>query len=177
MKFVQIRIEAIDDKKAEQEVKHDYRKVKIDYLRNEYEHNSFKNSESIAYEAAKQQLKKTIKNNKNNYFKNKKRNMRNRDANFARGIITLSNTIITELKNKKITKKQLEDAFKESLESVVKEIEKTTGDKINVLYSIVHYDEKTPHIHFLINNRDEKGNSIYFKIKKKEILRLPERSL
>lgn len=172
-KYVQVRLEAVVDNKAFQELRHDFRIVAVDYLRNEYEHNKYNNIELLNnsdFNAVKKAFKNIIKKNKENYYKYKKRNMRIRDANFMRGIITLSNSIIQELKEGKVIKQELEEAFRSSLESVKKQIESKTGDNVEVIYNILHYDEKTPHVHFLINNRTKEGKSIYFKIKKKEIL-------
>ena len=168
--FTQIRLEAVQDDKIAQEIKHDLRKVKVTYLRKNNYHNKFNNYNLNNYATAFLKFKKIKEENKKNYFKKNKRQMRNRDANFLRGIITLSNSINKKIEKNEISYEELNDAFKKSFNAAMEKIKNKTGENIKIISYVLHWDETTPHLHFIISNRTEDANSIFFKIKNKDFL-------
>jgi chromosome segregation ATPase len=74
------------------------------------------------------------------------------------------------LKNNDITPQYLNDLFENSLRKVIKELEKEVGKSLELYYGVIHYDEKTPHLHFAIQNRTKDNKSVFNIIRKKETL-------
>ena len=84
---------------------------------------------------------------------------------FMNGIITLSNSINEMLENKEVTPTELNLLFKEALDNQLDKIEDITGTRPKLIEYSIHYDEKTPHLHYLTTNYDEKGRSLHHKLK------------
>lgn len=146
---------------------HDLRNNKVDYLRNDMFHNKYKNYNS-ENDAKKLNAHAKILEQK---FKElyKKRVGRNpqvgKASAFNTGIITLSNSINEKLANEEISRTELDKHFKKAIKDQIKLIKSLTGTEPELIYFSIHYDEKTPHAHFVITNYDEEGRSLAHKMK------------
>ncbi|RXK14570.1 hypothetical protein CP965_03745 [Halarcobacter mediterraneus] len=152
--YVQVRFETCSS--SLRQINHDFRLSKVSYLRDNMFHNKYKNS-YMKYDSniVKQKVKKSY-NEYNKIFrenhKKKHGNYRNltkgKQSDFLSGIITLSPSINDKLENKVLTKTQLEKYFRQAIKNIQLEIKKAVGEDIELFYSVIHYDEKTPHMHF-----------------------------
>jgi hypothetical protein len=190
MKYVQIRFESYRHHKAINEIKHDTRDVKPTYLcqQTDYFHNQYNNvilipdsfgrlkSVDITEENRKeltlhqmQSYHQSRREHNRLYKQRHGQNLRDsRDNSFLAGVITLSHIIEQELKEGKISKQELEITFRKALSNVEHGLQQYGVKRIE--YATIHYDEKTPHLHFYVKNFDNEGLSIYHKIRKKKKL-------
>lgn len=173
--YVQIRFESKKIDEAIGQTEHNTRTIAPSYLRTNEAHNKetntiyiFENGGAARYDLdnrkkqlttnaiIKKQLKEILKHNKENNknFREKKHSV------VQDSIITLSNSINGMYANGLITKEQLNKKFLEN----IKALEKELGIKaINVA---IHYDEKTPHCHFMFETYNA-GKSIANDLKRK----------
>jgi hypothetical protein len=167
-KYVQARFESYMPAKALNAIDHDFRKKAPDYLRDEHFHNSFQNhvfgmQNSTDVKRAMHEDREAA----NDAFHQKNgRNLRaNRDSSYLAAVVTLSNTIIEELERGEITEAELNAAFEKTAERMRREISEVCGEEIGMYYGVVHYDEKTPHMHIAFHNRTADGASVYHRLK------------
>lgn len=173
--YVQIRFESKKIDEAIAQTEHNTRTISPSYLRENEAHNKetntiyiFKNGVAARYDLdtrkkqlttnaiIKKQLKEILHNNKEN-----NKNFREKKHSVVQDtVITLSNSINGMYANGLITKEQLNKKFLEN----IKALEKELGIKaINVA---IHYDEKTPHCHFMFETYNA-GKSIAIDLRRK----------
>ncbi len=172
-KFVQIRFETNKSAKCLGMLKHNTRTLKPSYLRDNMAHNKENNSIIIDSQIIdindknKRKIYFNIKKEIQEYeelLKKENRSFRlKKHATTIDSIITLSNSINKMYEEKKITKKELDSYFLKA----IKKIETEIG--LSAIYGVVHYDEKTPHLHICFQNyykNNEKWQGMAAKIKK-----------
>jgi len=175
LKKVQVRIEPV--KNTSEKINHDFRIKKVEYLRTNMYHNKFENhSSSLSINVP------DIKILANSYFhKQKKIKQKKIRRNYKRtdlssgliGIITLSPHINDMLRNDELAVNSLNKLFEDALVSVIKKIrELCQGEIIHKLYYVIHYDEKTPHLHFMMRNYLSDGRSLFGVVRNSK--RMPE---
>jgi hypothetical protein len=178
-KYVQVRFESKKYTNAIGQILHNTRAVKPSYLRNNEWHNQFKNiyiyknndknpaTKYIAsYAKTKQKeqeinniIKEQLEEELSNVKSSSKSFRTNKSAIVIDSIITLSPTINEELKTGKVPKEVLESCFYNATTN----LERKLG--LEVLNAVVHYDEKTPHMHIMFKNYYD-GKAISTKLKK-----------
>ncbi|MGB6329393.1 MAG: plasmid recombination protein [Halarcobacter sp.] len=164
---VMIRFETASNTKSKALVKHDFRIRKPDYIRSDMYHNKFDN---LYFNFNSQVVNEKINNSYDEYnsiYKEKnKRNLReNKNSDFLSGVIITSNIVNDWLENKTISKEELEKCFIDSMPKVENKVEEILGEKLELFYYVIHYDEKTPHLHFSFNNHTKDGKPAYFTLK------------
>jgi hypothetical protein len=167
-KYVQARFESYMPSKALNAIDHDYRQKAPDYLRDEHFHNSLENhvfgmQNSTNVKRAMHEDRETA--NEAFYQKNQRNLRANRDSSYLAAVVTLSNTVIEELERGEITEAELNETFERTAERMRREISEICGEDVRMYYGVVHYDEKTPHLHIAFNNRTEDGSSVYHLLK------------
>jgi hypothetical protein len=162
------------------QINHDTRKSFIKYLKNN-EQNIFYDRELNQYKFSTLETEKQIefKNIIQKDFNQLKREMKKDDKEFNdkssiqkntkfsfSGIITFSPTMKKDYKdNPKL--------FNEKLKQFIKEFEEKHNTKI--LYSTIHLDEKTPHIHFeILNYNFEKHRTLKRSFTKQDLRNLQD---
>lgn len=165
---VMIRFETASNTKSKALVKHDFRIRKPDYIRSDMYHNKFDN---LYFNFNSQVVNEKINNSYDEYnsiYKEKnKRNLReNKNSDFLSGVIITSNIVNDWLENKTISKEELEKCFIDSMPKVESKIEEIIGEKLELFYYTLHYDEKSPHLHFSFNNHLKNGKPAYYTLKK-----------
>lgn len=164
LKKVQVRIEPV--KNTTEKINHDFRIKKVEYLRSNMYHNKFENFSS--YSSLDTPDIKIIANNF--FHRQKKIKQRMKNLNYKRtdlssgliGIITLSPHINVMLMNKELEVDSLNKLFQDALKRVIEKIREICQDRtLHNLYYMIHYDEKTPHLHFLMRNFLEDGKSLF----------------
>ena len=106
------------------------------------------------------------------YKKKYNQNIRmERAASIAEGILTFSNTINKRLtqdtnnfNNNKINEIDFYNTGIQAIKDIARE------NNLEILYISYHRDETTPHFHYHFKNYDNNGNSMMYKLKRKEIL-------
>jgi len=185
MNYVQIRFDALNNGKSQFQIKHDLRLEKPDYLREDQWHNQFNNTTikdynyfsqndiNLPYDEKLKILEKYKSDRKELNIiqrKERRRSFREKDSTFLSGIITLSNTINEQLKKGEVEKYQLDIVFENTLKSVHEKLSEIVGEEIELYYGVIHYDEKTPHLHFGFKNKFGQNKSVFGAINRKEIL-------
>ncbi len=169
--FVQTRFQTSSSSTSS--IDHDFRLVKVSYLREDMWHNKFEN-QYFVYKP--EVVKQEAKNSFNEYNKlysdahfekyKKRRDLKvGRQSDFLTGIVTLSNSINEKLENAIVTKEELDKLFFDSVLEVKKEVENEIGEEIKLFHVVVHYDEKTPHCHFAFSNHTKKGEAAFYKLR------------
>ena len=166
-KFVQIRFQTSAN--AIQNTNHDFRKSKVAYLRNDAFHNKFENVFYIENDdkVVKQNINISYKEYNELYKKKNKRNLqKGKQSDLLTGIITLSPIINKWLSDQTVSKEQLEEAFARAVSNVLVEMGELFNEQINVHYAVIHYDEKTPHMHFALANHTSAGKPRWHELRK-----------
>ncbi len=169
--FVQVRFATTGS--AVSQVNHDFRLTKPNYLRDSMFHNSW-NNHYFGYDPkqVKTRVKESYKeynqifreNHKKKY--GKYRNLtKGKQSDFLSGVVTLSPSINEKLKSGKVTKDELEQAFNNSMKMIQNKINTILDEEIELFSVVLHYDEKTPHIHFAFANHTKQGESVHMKLK------------
>lgn len=148
-------------------VDHDLRIRRPNYLRNNMFHNQFKNIYSNNNATKLRAEIKTYENEfKDLYKKRLGRNPQKGKASaFIEGVITLSNSINEMLENEEVSYEELNLLFKNALDNQLDKIEEITGTRPKLIEYAIHYDEKTPHLHYLCTNYDQNGRSLHHNLK------------
>ena len=146
---------------------HDLRIRKPNYLRDDMFHNQFENiysnTNAIQLRAKVRGVEKEFKSL---YKKRTGRNPQKGKASaFMQGVITLSNSINEMLENKYVSYEKLNSLFKKALDNQLDKIEDITGTRPDLIEYSIHYDEKTPHLHYLTTNYDQQGRSLHHNLK------------
>jgi hypothetical protein len=164
-KKVQIRFQTCSN--PIRNANHDFRISKPNYLRTEMYHNKFENIYcNFQVEQVKEQMKKSYDDYNEKYKKRVGRNLqKGRQSDLLTGVITLSPIVNEWLADEKISKEDLDKCFIESMPKVENKIEEILGNKVQTFSYVIHYDEKTPHLHFSFSNHTNNGESIFHKIK------------
>jgi len=164
-KKVQIRFQTCSN--PIRNVNHDFRVSKPNYLRDDMWHNKFENMYfNFQVDQVKEQMKKSYYDYNEKYKKRVGRNLqKGRQSDLLTGVITLSPIVNEWLADEKISKIDLDKCFIESMPKVEKKIEEIIGTKVQTFSYVIHYDEKTPHLHFSFSNHTNNGESIFHKIK------------
>jgi hypothetical protein len=92
----------------------------------------------------------------NNHLESRGRIARSFHSSWAEGVITFSEQLLHDLKNKKFTEKDLCKAAHTTVNDLCTQMGTTP---IQIVY---HRDESTPHFHYFFRNFDENGSSICF---------------
>lgn len=151
-KFIMIHLEVVKD--LVDDCIHNNRLKTVEHLRNNLFHNKFENvygNKNLSVSGIKALNKKYINNVIVDKFKNKKNKLAINI--YLRGVIALSPVINTMLSENKITVERLNYLFQKSIKLFLLLLSKILKvDKILVIDYSIHYDEKTPHLHFIMNN-------------------------
>ncbi|AXH11415.1 plasmid recombination protein [Halarcobacter bivalviorum] len=166
-KKVQVRFATTS--KTIQSINHDFRIAKPNYLRHNMYHNKFDNI-YFGYDPKqlKQQAKKSFDEYNQLYKKKHHRNLqKSKQSDHLTGVITLSPIINEWLEQGKVTKEQLEKSFTDSVPLIQDKIHTILGDdSIKLSHYVIHYDEKTPHMHFAFNNHTKNGEAVWYNLRK-----------
>lgn len=92
----------------------------------------------------------------NNHLQSKGRVARTFHSSWAEGVITFSEQLLFDLKNKKFTE---EDLCKTAFETVNDICQQMGTTPVQIVY---HRDESIPHFHYFFRNFDDNGSSICF---------------
>lgn len=172
--FAQARNQTSSNSKRNSE--HDFRIKKPNYLRDSAYHNAWKN-QYFGFDAKEVQSRMRASwNSYNSLFRkrlaNENKQVRNltigKQSDILETIITLSPKINEMLENQELSKEDLEEIFKESAKNAIEHYEDIIGEPIEVFSYVIHYDEKTPHLHLQMANHTSTGHSIHQQIKKSE---------
>lgn len=169
--YVQVRLQTSSSFTAS--INHDFRLSKVNYLRDNMFHNKWKN-QYFNYEA--KEVKKRAKQSFNEYNKlfsdnhlskyGKRRKItKGKQSDYLTGVITLSPSVNDKLANKALSKDELESCFTEALQKVKLLLENEVEDELKVFSHVIHYDEKTPHLHFAFSNHTKIGEAVYYKLR------------
>lgn len=152
--YVQIRFQSCKSDKSIGMLKHNVRTQVPNYLRDSMAHNKedntlfvFQNDNVETIENNTQikahyiQLKKSLMDYKDTLLNENKNFRKAKHALTQDSIITLSNSINDMYSNGTITKKEIDTLFLQSIKKIEKEL------NLKAIYSVIHYDEKTPHAH------------------------------
>ena len=133
---------------------HNNRLKTVEHLRNDQFHNNFENfygNGNLSVVDIKAFNKKYINEIFLKKFNNKKKELTFNI--YLRGVIALSPAINIMLSENKITTKKLNYLFKKSLNNFFFNLSKILNkEKIRCIDYSIHYDEKTPHLHFTMGN-------------------------
>jgi len=164
-KKVQIRFQTSSS--AIGNVNHDFRLSKPNYLRDDMFHNKWDN---LYFNFNPHEVKGCIKKSYSEYnqlYKQKHgRNLqKGKQSDLLIGVITLSPIVNSWLKKGQVSKKELEKCFNESIPKIQEKINDILGNKLELFSYVIHYDEKTPHLHFSFSNHTSSGESGFYNIK------------
>lgn len=167
--FINIRLETNNRTKTKNDLKHNLRVVNS--LSKENDNKNFYYDKD-ANEKNNLELYKIVKNNEIKLekeldklvFERTKRHLRNNKTHLINGVITFSEEQRENFKNNVLDIKKIKENTLETLKDICKKY------KTEILYFVLHLDEKTPHVHFHLKNFDDQGFSIFQKIKTKENL-------
>lgn len=152
-----------------QSINHDFRIAKPNYLRDNMYHNKFDNI-YFGYDPKqlKQEAKKSFDEYNQLYKKKHHRNLqKGKQSDHLTGVITLSPIINEWIEQGKVTKKELEKSFTDSVPLIQDKIHTIlSDDSIKLSHYVIHYDEKTPHMHFAFNNHTKNGEAVWHNLKK-----------
>ena len=115
------------------------------------------------YKSLSTNYKETRKEHNEKFYTKHKRNLRDFQATWTDGIITFSEKIHEDL-NHKYTKEELAQVANSCALEIAK------AYQTDLVYMVLHMDEKTPHFHFALKNFDENGMSLFNKNKNKVFL-------
>lgn len=176
-KFVQVRIKTYNHTKTKARIKHDIRKdnsknivkdpynyVYIDNELTKYYNNDKKKIKEINDKLEKKYNETRAKHNEI-FFKNYKKNLRERNSTLLDGVITFSELTKNQLENKQFTELEYFEKAREYVENLAQE------NNSKVFQISLHMDETTPHFHFQLENFNEyEKTSMFFRLNKKEKL-------
>lgn len=92
----------------------------------------------------------------NNHLESRGRIARSFHSSWAEGVITFSEQLLHDLKNKKFTEEDLCKAAHTTVNDLCEQMGTTP---VQIVY---HRDESTPHFHYFFRNFDDNGSSICF---------------
>lgn len=164
-KKVQIRFQTSSS--AIRNVNHDFRITKPNYLRDNMYHNKWDN---LYFDFNPQHVKSCIKKSYDEYNQLYKQNhgrnlQKGKQSDLLIGVITLSPIVNGWLKKGQVSKEELEKCFIDSIPKVQEKINDILGNKLELFSYVIHYDEKTPHLHFSFSNHTSSCESGFYKIK------------
>ena len=168
-KFVNIRLESISLKKAITELRHDTRKTTPPHrIQKDQPHNQYKNQYSN-YDHALNQLNHFMDLHDELSVKYQGRKVRRERTNtFMRGIVTLSPYIKEMLMHNEVTRDELNSMFKHSMNDIITHIRSVANlEHMEVISFDIHFDEETPHAHFMIQNFSNDALTILHQLKDK----------
>lgn len=146
---------------------HDLRLKKPNYLRDDMYHNRFANVYSNPnIKELKAQIRAHEQTFKSLYKERTGRNPQKGKASpFLEGVITLSNSVNDQLMSQDLSPTELNALFAKAVVKQLDKIEDITGTRPQLIEYAIHYDEKTPHLHYLCTNYDQEGKSIHHTLK------------
>lgn len=151
-KYVMIHLELFND--IADDFIHNNRLKTVNHLRNNQFHNNFENfygQDYLSLLDIKAYNKKYIKEILFKKFNNKKKKLPFKI--YLRGVIALSPEINIMLSENKITITKLNYLFKKSLKNFLSNLSIILNkENIGCIDYSIHYDEKTPHLHFTLGN-------------------------
>ncbi|MFA6195726.1 MAG: plasmid recombination protein [Sulfurimonas sp.] len=172
-KLLSIRIKSLLPSQTTGQIKHDIRVNQPGYIRNKRDNLLYIDGHIIPqndndekkinqlYEYLNKQKNKSRQDHIRISEEKTKRRFQSTTKSAIAGIITFSNTMEEDYKNSPET-------FLQIMNENLTEIEKTLNT--NILYAVIHLDEKIPHIHFLAENFDrETGKTIQRNITKENL--------
>jgi gas vesicle protein len=161
-KKVQIRFQTTQ--KTTQSINHDFRKSKVSYLRDDMFHNQFEN---VYFSQDPNKIKLAAQKSFEEYNRiYKEKNGRNlqkgRQSDHLQSVVTLSPIINEWLESGIVTKQELDECFKKSIPLVLEKIHDIVDDdSIKLSHAVIHYDEKTPHMHIGFSNHTKDGQAVF----------------
>jgi len=153
--YVQTRLQAGNSTTT---TAHDFRKTIPDYVRNPQNPNQY-----FGYdiEKTRKDIKISNQNHKIRYKNRYKRNpQQGKQSNFLQGIVTIS----SQFNSMNLEKEDIEKRFVQSLKNL-EIFFKDYTDNLEIYYKVIHYDEKTPHLHFALSNHLKNGESFFHNLK------------
>lgn len=164
-KKVQIRFQTSSS--SIRNVNHDFRITKPSYLRDDMFHNQWDN---LYFNFNPHDVKNRIKKSYDEYnqlYKQKHgRNLqKGKQSDLLIGIVTLSPIVNDWLKKEQLSKEELEKCFNASIPRIQKKIKDILGEELELFSYVIHYDEKTPHLHCSFSNHTRAGESAFHNIK------------
>lgn len=165
--YVQVRFQTSSSSTTS--INHDFRLSKVNYLRDDMFHNKWQNQYfgydpkvvKINAKASFDEYNKLyIENHFSKYGKHRKIT-KGKQSDCLTGIVTLSNSVNDKLANGELSKDDLEKCFLESLDRVKSLLEHEVSHELKLFTHVIHYDEKTPHMHFAFSNHTDKGQAVY----------------
>lgn len=166
--FIQTRIQSFSPSKIFARIKHNMRKVKSLNTINDLYNIMInpKNGELIElndkdlindyYNTYVKGYKTDRQIHDNNHLESKGRIARTFHSSWAEGVITFSEQLLFDLKNKKFTEEDLCKAAHTTVNDLCSQMGTTP---VQIVY---HRDESTPHFHYFFRNFDDNGSSICF---------------
>lgn len=169
--YVQVRFQTSSSSTAS--INHDYRLSKVTYLRDDMFHNKWSN-QYFGYDPkvvkinAKQSFDEYNKIYSDNHlakYGKRRKITKGKQSDYLTGIVTLSNSVNDRLASGELSKDELEQCFFESLERVKSLLENEVSHELKLFSHVIHYDEKTPHMHFAFSNHTGKGEAVYHMVR------------
>ena len=166
--FIQTRIQSFSPSKIFARIKHNMRKVKSLNTINDLYNIMInpKNGELIElndkdlindyYNTYVKGYKIDRQIHDNNHLESRGRIARTFHSSWAEGVITFSEQLLFDLKNKKFTEEDLCKAAHTTVNDLCSQMGTTP---VQIVY---HRDESTPHFHYFFRNFDDNGSSICF---------------
>lgn len=166
--FIQTRIQSFSPSKIFARIKHNMRKVKSLNTINDLYNIMInpKNGELIElndkdlindyYNTYVKGYKIDRQIHDNNHLESRGRIARSFHSSWAEGVITFSEQLLFDLKNKKFTEEDLCKAAHTTVNDLCEQMGTTP---VQIVY---HRDESTPHFHYFFRNFDDNGSSICF---------------
>ena len=173
--FINVRLQAYNNTKQLNILKHNTRKIeslsKLDEFKTNYvvlnDGELFDLKEKLTrdtlYNTLKKFYDKDRKVHNEKMYERRQRNLTNQQASWMEGVFTFSEAIKSDLGNKYTI-----EELSRVANNCAQDLAKQTGSELK--YLVLHQDETTLHFHFALKNFDENGHSIFHKIKHKEIL-------
>ena len=166
-KKVMIRFETASKARSKALVAHDFRNRKPNYLRTNMYHNKFSNN-YFNYDSklVNEKIDKSYDEYNSIYKAKNKRNLRvNKNSDFLTAVIIVSNIVNDYLEQQKVSTEELKKCFENAVSRVEDKIESILGQRLELFYYVLHYDEKTPHLHCSFSNHTKSGNAAFHTIK------------
>lgn len=153
-------------------IEHDFRLKKPKYLRDYLHHNLFSNN---YFNFTSNVIQHQVENGYyiyNTLYKEKnKRNLqKGRQTELLQCIITLTPSINNMILNNTVSKERLEQCFVNGIQAIKNKLDSILNDDIKLYYYVIHYDEKTPHMHALFSNHTKDAEAVFHNIKRSKRL-------
>ncbi|HUH43426.1 MAG TPA: plasmid recombination protein [Sulfurimonas sp.] len=165
--YVQVRFQTSSSSTTS--INHDFRLSKVNYLRDDMFHNKWQNQYfgydpkvvKINAKASFDEYNMLYSDNHFAKYGKHRKITKGKQSDYLTGVVTLSNSVNDRLASGELSKDELEQCFIESLDRVKFLLENHVEQEVEIFSSVIHYDEKTPHMHFAFSNHTDKGQAVY----------------